>query len=309
MTCVDSTPTVCVCVCVCVCVYLLCAAVGCDLQTLVHRGDVVTGVTLLDNLLYVLRNTSSRQIEVYDRNSHRLKRRLTVSGLGRSTAIVACAYYRCGYIGDIDNDCIHRLSLPGADVTQWPVSDDPTGVSVTDRHSVLVTCRVVREIEEFTTDGQLIRQLQLPDSVKSPQHTIQLSSGEFILTNSACFGDPLFDPFCVSGPFSFLDPLHAVCLISSGGQLVKSYISAERSGSQQMLRHFVVDRRGFVFVADYFDYRVLLLSPSLNYIREVVSRDRLQGCPQCLCLDADESRLYVAVSDGISCGRLVVVNV
>ena len=49
---------------------------------------------------------------------------------------------------------------------------------------VLVTCDDVHEIKEFTTDGQLLREVILPQGVLSPSHTVQLSSGEFIVCHS-----------------------------------------------------------------------------------------------------------------------------
>lgn len=268
--------------------------VGRVLHTLADGAESIDGVSLLNNFLYVLRNKPSKQIEVYDKDSYCLQRCFTVDGLRNSTDIVVCAHYRCCYISDWTGECIHRLALADAGVTQWPVNDKPKCLSVTDRHSVLVTCSEVhRKVKEFTTDGQLIRQLQLPPDVTWPRYTIQLSSGEFIVCHGSCY-----------------DQLHRVCLISPDGQVVKSYGGPKGSGSQQMNipSHLAVDRHGFVFVADR-NRRVMLLSPSLTYIRDIVSRGQLQGYPQRLYLHVDESRLFVAVDKGISRGQLVVIRV
>ena len=80
-----------------------------------------------------------------------------------------------------------------------------------------MTCREVRKIKEFSTDGKLLRQIQLPHDVMSPNHTVQLSNGQFIV----CHG-------------SRGDPVHRVCLIGSDGHVVKSYGGPKGSGSQQM---------------------------------------------------------------------------
>jgi len=70
------------------------------MQTL-PEGEPVIGVTSLDNHLYVLRdNKSLEQIEVYDIDSYRLLRCLTVPGLGNSDNIIACRHNRCAYISD-----------------------------------------------------------------------------------------------------------------------------------------------------------------------------------------------------------------
>ena len=83
----------------------------------------------------------------------------------------------------------------------------------------------------------------------------------------------------------------------------------DRNGSV----YLAVDENGFVFVADYNNYRVLLLSPALTYVREVVSREQLKWKPMRLFLDVDRRRLYVADNkweDGkFTVGRVVVISV
>jgi len=276
-----------------------CVAVGRLLHTL-SDGEPVWGVTSLDNLLYVLRfGKSSKQIEVYDKDSYRLQRCITVPGLLAGYDMISCAHNRCAYVDDITRSCIHRVGLPhGTDVTKWSVNDEPACISVTDTHSVLVTCRKVRKIKEFSTDGKLLREIQLPEDVVSPWHTIQLSSGEFIVSHG-----------------NRLDPLHRVCLIDSNGHVVKSYGGPKGSGSQQMNVpiHLAVDRNGFVFVAELNNHRVLLMSPALTFVREVLSREQLEWKPRRMWLDSDTRRLYVAVgkyeSGEYTAGRVVVVSV
>jgi len=263
------------------------------------EGEPVRGVTSLDNHLYVLRGSkASDQIEVYDVESYCLVHCLTVHKLGCADDMLACGHYSCAYISDSSHDCVHRVALPGAATTQWPVNDQPYRLSLTDKHSVLVTCGKVRKIKEFTTDGQLLHEVILLQDVLSPFHTVQLSSGEFIV----CHGD-------------LSDPLHRVCLIGTDGHVVKSYGGRAGSSSQQMHVpvHMAVDRIGFVFVADLNNHRVLLLSPTLTYIREAVSREQLQWLPRRLSIDVARRRLYVAdieYKDGkFTAGRVIVVNV
>jgi len=183
-------------------------------------------------------------------------------------------------------------------VTSWSVYDTYRGLSVTDTHSVLVTCIEVRRIKEFGTGGKLLRQIQLPKDVVSPRHAIQLSSGEFVV----CHGR--------TG-----DPVQRVCLIDSNGHVVKSYGGPKVSGTQQMISpvHLAVDRNGFVFVADVNNERVLLLSPALTFVRVVLSREQLKWSPLCMWLDYDRYRLYVGVNewkDNRYCtGKVAVVDI
>ena len=75
--------------------------------------------------------------------------------------------------------CIHRVDVQGA-ITQWPVNDEPAGLSVTKAHNVLVTCDDVRKIKEFSSHGDLLRQMTLPDDVITPWHAIQLTNGQYV---------------------------------------------------------------------------------------------------------------------------------
>jgi len=111
------------------------------------------------------------------------------------------------------------------------------------------------------------------------------------------------------------DPLHRVCLIGSDGQVVKSYGGPPGAGSEHMQvpMHMAVDGNDFVFVADRNSHRVLLLSPALTYVREVVSREQFHWYPRRLSLDVQRRRLYVAENewnDGeFTAGRVVVLKV
>ena len=263
------------------------------------EGNAVWGMTLLDKLLYVLRGKASQQISVYDMHSYRLQRRIKVPTLDDMADIIACADNCCLYISGCTDNCVHRVALQDVDVhvTMWPVNDVAACLSVTDTHSVLVTCDEVRKIKEFTTHGKLLRQIELPHDVVSPWHTIQLSSGEFIV----CHGGPA-------------NPVHRVCLVGFDGQVVKSYSGPAGSDSQQMKSpfHMAVDRNGFVFVIDLNNRRVLLLSPALTYVREVVSPEQLKWMPVRLYLDDDRRRLFVADNKcdaGKTAGRVIVFSV
>ena len=258
------------------------------------------GVTSLDNHLYVLRgNKSLEQIEVYDIDSYRLLHCLTVLGLGNKGAddIVACDHNRCAYISDYTQDSVHRVALSDATVTHWPVNNKPSALSLTYTHSVLVTCRAVRKIKEFSTDGQLLHVLTLPQDVLSPNHTIQLSSEQFIVCHGAA------------------DELQRVCLLGSDGSVVKLFGGEKGPGSQHINvpYHMAVDRNGFVFVAGKNNYRLLLLSPLLTYVREVLSPKQFKWRPVRVHLDSGRGRLYVAdneFKDGkYTAGQVDVVSV
>jgi len=243
------------------------------------EGEVVVGVTLLADEVYVLRWKQCYQVEVYDVVNYRFQRRLTVPNMSKFNDMTSCAHYRCVYIADDNFDCIHRLDVQGA-FTQWAVNDKPWGLSVNAAHNVLVTCRVVRKIKEFSSHGDLLRELTLPSDVISPHHAIQTLNGEFIV----CHGRST-------------DVVSRVCKISADGRhIIKSHGGQPFSEFGGVYRYLAVDSKEFVLVADVDsgNRRVTLLSPTLHYVRQVVLSDDLNWRPYRLCLDIRRRRLYVA---------------
>jgi len=226
--------------------------------------------------------------------------RRTVPNACRLHDMTSCKLLLCLYISDPLVECIHRLDLHG-NAEQWWVSDAPVGLSVNANHNLIVTCREVRKIKEFSPSGELLRGVILPDDVTNPMHAIQLTSGQFIV----CHGHRY-------------DPVHSVCKISSDGRhVVQSHGGQPGSdtGQYNWPFHLAVDDNEFVFVVDFNNRRVTLLSPTLEYVRQVVSRDQLKWGPIRQCLDVQRRRLYVADNkwdvdkNKYTAGRVVVFSV
>jgi len=255
-------------------------------------------VTSLGEEIYLLRKKDVDQVEVYDVISCRLLRCLSVPNARSFTDMTSCKHLLCLYIADLGVECVHRLDLQG-NSTQWPVNDEPHGLSVNADHNIIVTCRSVRKIKEFSSRGDLLRDVTLAAEVNNPWHVIQLTNGQFIV----CHGD-------------HDDPMNRVCKVSEdGGHIIKSHGGPIGSniGQYSVPCHLAVDDNEFVFVVDINNGRVTLLSPTLDYECQVVSHDQLKWRPLRLCLDVQRRRLYVAESefkDGVlTAGRVVVFTV
>jgi len=148
------------------------------------EGLPVKGVTSLAGEIYVLRGKERDQVEVYDVITYRLQRCLTVPNIrGLVVDMTSCEHYCCIYISELDVECIHKLDAQ-CTATQWPVNDEPIGLSVNTQHNLLVTCPLARKIKEFTTDGHIVRTVCLPGDVITPHHTVQTRSGQFIVCQS-----------------------------------------------------------------------------------------------------------------------------
>jgi len=255
-------------------------------------------MTLLADEVYVLKLKKRHQVKVYDVVNFRLQRRITVPNTRGFLDMTSCEHYMCVYIADCNVECVHRLDVEGA-VTRWAVNDVPCGISVNAAHNVLVTCDEVRKIKEFSSRGDLLRELTLPHDVINPWHAIQTRNGEFIV----CHGD-------------LGDEVHRVCKITEDGRaIVQSHGGQPGSdiGQYFVPRHLAVDNNEFVFVADIYNRRVTLLSPTLESNRKVVSREDLKWWPSRLYLDARRRRLYVADNKKKDSkfvrGRVVVFNI
>jgi len=262
------------------------------------EGLAVGGITSLAGEIYLVRPKARDEVELYDVISYRLQRCLTVPGAKGFTDMTSCEHYHCVYISDPRIECIHRLDVQGA-ATRWPVNDRPLGLSVNAAHSLLVACDEVHKIKEFSSHGNLLRELTLPDDVTMPWHSIQLTNGQLVV----CHG-------------GVGDALNRVCMISADGRHIVHSHGGQRGSDTDQYRwpvHLAVDNNEFVFVADVFNRRVTLLSPTLHYVRQVVSSDKLKGYPYGLYLDVQRRRLYVTDNewkDGEwTSGRVVVFSV
>ena len=274
----------------------------CTVGQVVHtlpQGGPVWGVALLDDEVYVLRSDRN-EVDMYDVINYRIRLSdvgLSVPNILKVNDMISCAHYRCLYIVNIYVECVYRLDVVRGSCRRWAVNDVPAGISVNAEHNVLVTCPRVRKIKELSSRGDLLRELTLPDDVINPWHAIQTRNGEFIV----CHG-------------GLHDAVHRVCKISADGHnVIQSHggLSGSDVGQYDSPVHLAVDNNGFVFVADFNNRRVTLLSPTLSYIRQVVSPDDLKWKPERLRLDIHRRRLYVVDNRNYkhTAGRVVVFSV
>jgi len=127
----------------------------------------VRGVTSVDKKLFVLRERDKYQVEVYSTTDFNLLRQLTIVGFTVHifTDMTSCRHNKCLYISDFQNTSIITLGLDGELICEWSVIDKSCGLSVTNDHNVLVSCIYTHKLREFTSQGKLVREVNLqPDS-------------------------------------------------------------------------------------------------------------------------------------------------
>jgi len=255
------------------------------------NGSPVRGITSVDDELFVLLGAVNNQVAVYNINHYKLLRLLHLPELNVScdNDMTSCVRNKCLYISDPSNNGILRYQLSvkvsaimklftSRHISKWSVPGSPRGLSLTPNRNLLVTCpRPTNKLVELSADGgQCVREIELQADIESLRHAVQLTSGQYVV----CHGGRNHG-------------LHRVCLVDDKGKVRRSYGGQSGSDVGQLdePRHLAVDEDSqFVFVADSVNNRVMLLSPTLEFVRDF-SEGLVQ--PQRLYFHHTTCRLYV----------------
>ena len=216
---------------------------------------------------------------------------LLISYMDYPWSLASCQHHNCLYAGDYKLQHIWRFDRHNYSVLKWFLDDKPTGLSLTRSHHLLVTLENSKKICEYTTCGILTREIILDVSIDNPQHSIELSSGQFLVSSLGRY-------------FS-----SRVCIVDTKGQIVQSY--GERKGSSVGQLNepccLAVDKHGYVLVADYINNKVQILSPALTHLCDInLPGHELTGPSSPSPRRLPNGRLYMAELDK---GRVFVKSV
>jgi len=268
-------------------VIVVCSAVKSSTRTLTHvipsqGGAGVSAVTSLGDDVFVVR-FNSQQVEVYDADTFTLHRHIAVDRLCQSHGLVACPNNNCLYSSDWNINSIHRVELSGSNaVKKWSVVGRPAGLSVNIAHNLVVACQGANKLQEYTTHGSLVREIRLQSCVTWPWHAIQLSTGDYVVSQWTSPG--------------------VVSVVGVDGQVIHSYGQSQTSdvGQMEYPTGLAVTKNDDILVADRGNDRILSINRSTGCVQELaLSVDGgIQG-PCGLRLDESRGRLYV----GEFCGQ------
>jgi len=190
--------------------------------------------------------------------------------------ITSCVQHKCLYMSDSLNCCIHKYDpsktwtatwkwFSGRLVSKFLVPGKPCGLSVIPVScNLLVTFREPDKLVELNADsGQCVREITLWSDVVHPWHSVQLTNGHVVV----CHGEKTND-------------LRRVCVVGDDGKVTRSYGGQCSSDVEQLKYpcHLAVDKDSqFIFVADMYKAKVVLLSPMLEFER-YVDEENLRPC-------------------------------
>lgn len=266
----------------------------------------ISGIALLNSQIFTTRYSTS-EVGVYD-SSFAFSRamRVTKEGTLRKDAallmltgptqvlrdphcIVACSLNDCLYVVNRTEresaaSDIVRISPNGILLNKWAVEDNSYGrISVTDKGTVIKTFHLTSHLVEYTCEGQMIRDIVLPGSMERPWHAMQTPNGEFVVSHG-----------------QYGDKQHRICLLDSKGQLKTSF-SMDASLDTKYLNcpvHMSLCRDGTIVCVDANNRRLLMLSSTLHFQRELLSRvNGIGSRPHAICVDEAQQRLLVSVED------------
>jgi len=224
----------------------------------ISTEDHVLGVTSVDDELFVLLRRDNNQVCVYCINDYQQRRHLNVPGYKPDvfSDMTSCVRHKCLYMSDLNNSCIHRYELARRATSKWSVPGAPRGLSVTLSGNLLVTCWGPNKLVELSVDsGECVREIALQSDIEYPRHSVQLTTGQFVVCHGVSDSD-----------------FHRVCVVGDDGKVTRSYGGQRGSdvGQLNWPYHLAVDKDSqFIFVADRHNDRVVLLSPTLEFVRYI----------------------------------------
>ena len=232
------------------------------------RSNLQGFAKLNDELFCIFPQSSD--VNVYNIESFAFQRTITVEEIKHPYDIEACENLL--YVSECEDKLIHRIQLPGINVSNWTVDGIYLTLSISKNKHVIVASLEPAKIIEYESDGTVVQEIVVDANLAGLQHAIQLERDRFLVCHT-------------------VDTHHRVCLIDHTGQVIKYYGGKEGSGLGQLKEpaYLAIYRNGSILVADEMNNRIVQLNSSLEYMNEF----RYFIRPRRLCLVEELGKLYV----------------
>jgi len=254
-----------------------------------NKGRIY-GVTVLGSQMYIIRSIKSTVVvEAYrtDNFTQNILNKITIPALKTIVHIASCSKNVCLYMSDTEMSVVHRYDCLSKQTTCWSPGGRCHGLSVTRRCNVLVTLPKDQRIEEYTTNGHPLRVIQLDTKIDNPRHCMELSNGQFVVTNGLKNEEKA-----------------GVHVLTENGSIVHSI-----GGTWQNPVHMTVAEDNEILMVDdcfQINNKVKVLAPDLTYLEDILIPEYELKGPSCLHFDKFKNRLYIGEDSG---GRLFVLDV
>jgi len=205
--------------------------------SVISGTERVQGIATTESDVYIVRE-GLKHIEVYDKEHVAVKEQnIDVLEMSKVLSMTCCQHYNCLYISDSSKQ-IHRVQLSNRSVTKWSIKDDSCGLSVTSNHNLLVSLYITKIIQEYTTQGSLVREINPDISTHLLAHSIEMSTGQIVV--------------CHTGR-----PQLRVLTVDTSGKVITSYDGPTGSAAGQLGSAWclAVDSQNNVLVADYNNHK------------------------------------------------------
>ena len=220
------------------------------------------------------------ELFVYDPVTYTRLRIIHLDGLSGPRDIAACQQMKCLFL--VVNSSLASIDRKGKLLKQWEVPYDPHNISVTSSGNILLTCNA--RILIYSSDGNIIQDLGLDaNACNLSWQTLLLNSGDYLQCQGWLSSDH-----------------HRVLTLSREGTILKSFGSERQQNSNSHLSdpvNMAMDKDKLIFVADSGNSRVVLLSPGLVYLRELLGEKDEVFEPYRVLLDEASGFLYVGTND------------
>ena len=255
---------------------------------LANNLNYPSGIAISDKEIFIVQSNAPKVVQVFDSGTFKHLRNLSVTALKAAWDITFGGNIL--FIAERWSGQIHRVPLDSSEpINSWSLEIGQLQLSTLKSGNILVTCYSTNKLIEYTTTGQLVREIPLQQDITCPRHAIQMDNDRFLV--------------------SHIDSAHRVCLIDNKGQLIKSYGGALGSGPGQLNTPYnlVADVNGSCLVVDLGANRIILLNDELQFVKEIIPPSGGLNHPNRMCLDRNRKKLFVA--EYISNGRVVVFDI
>lgn len=256
------------------------------------------GVTVVDDKIYVLSGSIGSVLVYQARDPFSFIDEIAIPEITSPWDIAGSSESSCLYISDKDTSCVWKVSLTEVEKDGWFGSEryehlvsrwlcgisEPHTLSISnDGTMLLLLVGNPPRLETYDHDSTLIRSLELPLDVEDPRHALESSTGTYVIS------------YGWSGTKT-----QGLVELASDGRVLRTNEPLNEWQQLKNPHHLAIDAENRVYVADFYNNRVLLLDSNLHWDqREVLTEDK-NGIskPHRLSLDRDNKHLIVAHSDG-----------